>query len=96
MLRAFIGNPIRTVVVTSTGSNNPVGIPDEPRALSAVCQVTGAPIQYGTDGTDPALTGPQVQGIGAILTLTGQETLRGFRFAATGIVSANLVVTYYD
>jgi len=96
MLCYFMGNPIRSIQVQSANSATPVTLPDESRAMTASCQVLGAPIIYRPDGTVPNPALDQTLPVGTIITLTGIESIKAFVFAASAAIQATLAVNYYD
>jgi hypothetical protein len=96
MLRAYIGNPISYKSVQSIGGAQTT-LPDEPRANSALIYVGGQSIVYRVDGTPPAATAvEQTVPVGSWITLTGQETIKGFIFYGTFSTTATLAVNYFD
>ena len=96
LARYLGGDPSLYVLVTSTGTANSVGLPDNTPAQSATLHVTGNPICYRTDGS-PAIAGTDAQlPTGTIITLTGTPTLKGFQFCSAVAGNASLVGEYFD
>jgi hypothetical protein len=96
LARFLGGDPTGPCVVTSTGTGNPVGLPDNTPASGAVLHVTGNPIAYTLDGTVPvAATSAQLP-VGAVIHLTGQPTLKAFQFCSTVAANGGVTGYFYD
>ncbi len=96
-LLAYLGgNPVTYFNRTSVSNVDFQRLPDESRAMQAVLQVTVAPIIYRTDGTNPGGATEQILTVGTIITLTGQPSIKGFVFAASGAAAASVAINYYD
>ncbi len=96
MLRYFQGNPVSYKTADSANFTIFSILPDEPRAQTAVITVVNASCFYRTDGTNPATNNEQILTPGSIVTLYGQETIKGFIFAATAVANCHLAISYYD
>lgn len=70
-------------------------LPDNTPAQSAVFTVTVSPIFYRMDGGNPGAVDSPVP-VGAVVTLTGQPSLKGFRATSGAIASAVLTGSFYD
>ncbi|HEY6278447.1 MAG TPA: hypothetical protein VIX86_19200 [Streptosporangiaceae bacterium] len=90
------GDPAGPVAVTSTGVANTQGLPDLPAAQSAQLQVQTSAIIYRVDGLDPAAYGGAMVTAGSYITLTGQPTMRAFRFVSAVAANASVAGTYFD
>lgn len=62
---------------------------------SATVQVQGGPIRYTVDGTTPSAAVGHRADAGAVLTLTGRETVRGFQWIDEGAAVTTLAVTFW-
>lgn len=96
LARFLQGDPSLFVQVTSTGTGNPQGLPDNTPAMSAVLHVQGNPVAYRVDGGVPVAATDAQLAVGAIVTLTGRETIRAFQFCSTVAGNAVLTGEYYD
>jgi hypothetical protein len=96
LARYLGGDPIAYTTATSPNSSTISQLPNESRARVAVITVITGPCFYRTDGSNPATTTEQVLQIGDVVTLSGQPTIQGFKFAASGNTACNLAINYYD
>lgn len=96
LARFLGGDPALYVLVTSTGTGNPQGLPDSTTMQTAVLHVQGNPIAYRVDGGTPNPATDAIVQVGSVLTLTGFPTMKGFQFCSTVAAPATLVGAYYD
>jgi hypothetical protein len=95
LYRFLGGDPSVAVAVTSAGSADPHGLPDNVPAHSAVLHVQGNAVAYTMDGTVPlAASSPQISE-GSIITLTGQPSIKGFQFCSAVAGAATITGYYY-
>jgi hypothetical protein len=95
-LRYFMGNPVRYYTQTSTSNSNVVVLPVDGRARTAVIQAWGGAIIYRDDGTPPSNAGDQQLTQGGQIILTGFQSIQSFMWAAAGLTSVTIAITYYD
>jgi hypothetical protein len=96
LARFLQGDPSLFVQVTSTGTGNSVGLPDHIPAMTFVGTVQGNPVAYRTDGSPANAATDQVAQPGAVITLTGRETMRAFQFCSTAAANAVITGQYFD
>lgn len=94
LARYLQGDPSLPFAVTA--SNGQIQqLPDNVPALSAVFVVTGQPINFRMDGQSPTGNdGLLFQG--TVVTLTGQASIKGFRFTTNTVFPATLNGSFYD
>jgi hypothetical protein len=96
LARYLGGDPSLFVQVTSASSATPASLPDNTPALSFVGTVQFNAIAYRVDGSPPNAATDQVLGIGAVITLTGRETMRAFQFCSITSTPATITGQYFD
>lgn len=94
LARFLQGDPTLYLSVVSAGGAQ-VGLPDNTPAATAVLVVTGTPILFRLDGGQLLAADAQLP-VGAVITLTGTPTIKGFRFASVTSGTATLVGSYFD
>lgn len=95
LFRFLSGDPSAPIVVTSPNNTTPVSLPDNTPAFSAVFTVSGNPIRYTMDGTNPNNANAAIIPIGSIVTLTGQPSIKGFQFVSTALGGSSISGYYY-
>lgn len=85
-----VGDAMQVVSAAVVGLAN---LPTD--ALSATIQVQTNPIRYTFAGGLPAAAVGQRADAGAILTITGRESLHGFQAIREGAADANLAIVFW-
>lgn len=85
----FIQSPAQQVLASILPGLNPW-------ARSATIQVQGAAIRYTVDGTTPTAAVGHRADPGAIITLSGLATLRGFQWISEAAVNNTLAITVWS
>ncbi len=90
----YLGRAIGAMqaLVAGAAATNPLR---NAEALSALVQVTGAPIRWTVDGTVPAAATGFRADPGTTLQITGPFDLQGFQVIREGAVDAGLTVQFY-
>lgn len=65
-------------------------------ARSATVQVQGGAIRFTFDGTTPTAVIGHRADVGAIITITGTEALRGFQWLSEAAVNNSLAITFWS
>lgn len=94
LARYLQGDPSAPFNVQSAGGGNSQ-LPDNVLAFSAVFVVTGGPILVRLDG-GLILANDMLIQAGSVVTLTGQPTIKGFRFTSPTAATVSVVGQYFD
>jgi hypothetical protein len=94
LARYLQGDPSATIGVAA-GFGVTAQLPDNAPALTAVVVVTAQPIFFRTDGIPPTSLDPILQP-GTVITLTGQPSIKGFRFTTATATPASVNGSFYD
>lgn len=93
---AFQGDPVQFIQTNAQQTVNSILASLNPWARSATIQVQGAAIRYTVDGTTPTAAVGHRADPGAIITLSGLATLRGFQWISEAAVNNTLAITVWS
>ena len=96
LFRYLGGDPSASFGVTSTGTGDVHGLPDNTPAESASFVVQGNAIAYTLDGSVPNAALSAVIPVGSTVLLTGQPTLKAFRFVSTSFSGSSVNGNYFS